>query len=68
MLRTTFQHIQRRAFSNTTRLSIAEGDVIPNIEVQLKSPAETIKTGDFFRGKKAILFGKKTTETTRLYG
>ncbi|KAI8327201.1 Redoxin [Choanephora cucurbitarum] len=57
MLRTTFQHVQRRAFSNTTRLSIAEGDVIPNIEVQLKSPAETIKTGDFFQGKKAILFG-----------
>ncbi|KAI8061846.1 Redoxin [Gilbertella persicaria] len=57
MLRTVFQHVQRRTFSNTSRLFIAEGDKIPNIEVQLKSPAETVKTADFFQGKKAILFG-----------
>jgi 2-Cys peroxiredoxin 5 len=58
MLRTTFSLIQRRSFSNTPRALIAEGDVIPNIEVQLKSPAETIKTHDLFKGKKSILFGK----------
>lgn len=37
---------------------IAEGDAIPNIEVQLKSPGETVKTLDLFKNKKAILFGK----------
>lgn len=58
MLRTTFSQIQRRAFTNTSRLLIAEGDVIPNVEVQLKSPGETVKTQDLFKGKKSILFGK----------
>jgi 2-Cys peroxiredoxin 5 len=57
MLRTTFSQIQRRTFTNTSRLLIAEGDIIPNIEVQLKSPGETVKTQNLFKGKKSILFG-----------
>lgn len=60
MLRTSIQHIQRRAFSNTNRLFIAEGDKIPNVKVQLKSPGETVSTQDLFKDKKAILFGKHT--------
>ncbi|KAI7906253.1 thioredoxin-like protein [Cokeromyces recurvatus] len=57
MLRTTFHYIQRRAFHNTSRLLIAEGDRIPNVQLQLKSPGETIMTQDLFKGKKSILFG-----------
>ncbi|KAI8976051.1 thioredoxin-like protein [Pilobolus umbonatus] len=56
MLRSVF-NIHRRQFHTTQRALIAEGDQIPNIEVQLKSPAETVKTGDLFKDKKAILFG-----------
>lgn len=58
MLRTSFNIVQRRNFFNTSRVMIAEGDAIPNIEVQLKSPGETVKTLDLFKYKKAILFGK----------
>lgn len=58
MLRTTFSVIQRRTFSHTPRALIAEGDVIPNVEVQLKSPGETVKTQELFKNKKSILFGK----------
>ncbi|KAI9482656.1 MAG: Redoxin [Benjaminiella poitrasii] len=54
MLRTAFQ---RRAFHNTSRLFIAEGDAIPNVQLQLKSPGQTITTQDLFKGKKSILFG-----------
>lgn len=57
MLRTTFSAIQRRGFSYTPRVLIAEGDTIPNIQVQLKSPGETVQTHDLFKGKKSILFG-----------
>lgn len=57
MLRTTFSAIQRRGFSYTPRALIAEGDTIPNIQVQLKSPGETVQTHDLFKGKKSILFG-----------
>jgi 2-Cys peroxiredoxin 5 len=58
MLRNTFQLVQRRAFTNTSRLLIAEGDTIPNVQVQLKSPAETAQTKELFKGK-SILFGKQ---------
>ncbi|KAI7895394.1 Redoxin [Mucor mucedo] len=57
MLRTSFNIVQRRSFFNTSRVMIAEGDSIPNIEVQLKSPGETVKTLDLFKNKKAVLFG-----------
>lgn len=57
MLRTSFNIVQRRGFFNTSRALIAEGDVIPNVQVQLSSPAETVNTGELFKNKKAILFG-----------
>lgn len=60
MLRSTFQLVQRRTFTNTSRLLIAEGDKIPNVKVQLKSPAETAQTTDLLKGK-SILFGKGST-------
>lgn len=60
MLRTSVRLIQRRTFTNTRRLLIAEGDTIPDVKVQLKSPGETVSTQELFKGKKAILFGKYT--------
>jgi 2-Cys peroxiredoxin 5 len=57
MLRSTFQLVQRRTFTNSSRLLIAEGDTIPNVQLQLKSPAETAQTKDLLKGK-SILFGK----------
>ncbi|KAG0736619.1 hypothetical protein G6F57_002082 [Rhizopus arrhizus] len=52
-----FSLIQRRQFSNTRQLLIAEGDSIPNVQVQLKSPGETVMTQDLFNNKKSILIG-----------
>lgn len=50
--------IQRRQFSNSRQLLISEGDSLPNVQVQLKSPGETIMTQDLFKGKKkSILIG-----------
>jgi 2-Cys peroxiredoxin 5 len=49
--------IQRRAFSQSSRCLIAEGDRIPSVSVQLRSPAETVQTDELFKGKKSILFG-----------
>ncbi|CAO3701572.1 unnamed protein product [Rhizopus stolonifer] len=52
-----FSLVQRRQFSNTRQLLIAEGDRIPNVQVQLKSPGETVMTQDLFKNKKSILIG-----------
>ncbi|KAI9254233.1 Redoxin [Sporodiniella umbellata] len=52
-----FSLIQRRSFSNTRQCLIAEGERIPNVQIQLKSPGETVMTQDLFKGKRAILVG-----------
>ncbi|KAI8973733.1 Redoxin [Mycotypha africana] len=57
MFRQILTPVPRRSFSQTSRVCIAEGDKIPNVQVQLKSPAETVNTAEFFKGKKSILFG-----------
>ncbi|KAI8077734.1 Redoxin [Halteromyces radiatus] len=58
MFRTAFQTIGRRHLHASARQNIQVGDTLPNIKVQLSSPAETINVRDLFStSKKAILFG-----------